>query len=140
MVEIEGCRKCGHCCHPCIFLDYNNETDLFTCLIYNNKFRTIVRLLDYNERKRDDVYPFPLIETHEGIGFPSDRILRDLFCIVYDENIRSPQRVCDTWNCYKIPRRKKREHQFLVESTKLIMKQRYEVIHNFDELVGILNA
>lgn len=39
MPEIEDCRKCGICCFGCIFLEHNEKTDLFKCLIYTNKHR-----------------------------------------------------------------------------------------------------
>jgi len=136
LVEMEECRRCAICCQSCIFLDYDDDTQLFTCLIYNNKNRTIVRLLDYKERLNNEIYPFP-DDILNGITIPSDRILREIFLMIYDESIKDQRKVCDTWRC--LTHFKNLNYRIITE-TKLVMKQRYDVIPDFDILVEILNT
>jgi len=142
MPEISRCRKCANCCHYCIFLDFNEITQLFSCLIYKNKFRTIVRLVDYRDRIGNDIIPLSyLTHTFKGIEIPNDMILENLFYMIYDEGLKNPEMVCDKWTCGSlIHTRKSKIDEELVKITKRIMKQREEVIPDFKGLVEILNG
>lgn len=138
-MEIDACRKCASCCATCIFLNYEEKTDLFKCLIYRNKFRTIVRFHHY-----DKAYiPLESTEIEEifngvKVKVPTDIILRELFHIIFDEHQKESRKVCDIWNCYGKPNKSKRRYG-LVKNAKRVMEKRADVIPEFDVLVEILN-
>jgi len=139
LVEISKCRRCAWCCCNCVFLDYDRITNLFNCLIYHNKNRTIVRLLDYKDRIKN--VPLPKLEYDLGDGYKlfNDKIIQEILNTVNDENRDKPKQVCHnfTCGCIRLSRLDKRR---LIKSTEKIMKNREKVIPNFNTLVEILNA
>ena len=82
-MEIPKCRKCAHCCHRCIFLRYSKSEKLFNCLIYKNKNRIPISILNNNDRILDSIIS---IKNGKGIGG-------------YAKGI------CDSFTCYEFFKR-----------------------------------
>ncbi len=133
MPEIESCRECAGCCHNCIFLSYNEQTDLFACLIYNNKLRVPIKPYNPYLHATDYAYVSEYM-TDEGFARYLTEIIENPF--------GKPYAICHNFHCVNKVE-EKYYNQFkleTIEDLKDVQKFIKENIPNFSTLVEILNS
>ena len=117
------CARCGYCCEDCIFLEFNMETLLTTCLIHGNKFRVKI-CADVNI---DDLF-FLLEECAIGYDVPLCHIA--LFRCQTGEYVIKQLLSCEEGRIVRL--------RYITQVKKRIECARRKIA-DFDVLVQILN-
>lgn len=113
-LEKSDCRKCGDCCVGCIFLEFDEVQELYSCLIYENKNR--LPLAYYKVNEDDD--SLGMMEIIENI-------------------IGGESELCHKYHCIRMIGKVSESRKSL--SYVKAMEAR-ESIPNFQVLVDILNG
>ena len=140
MPEVPECRKCAGCCIGCLFLDYDKDTALFSCMIYLNKMRRPLRVYEFMPEgyKVDYDNGIPMRHWFGVEGIISDMMKEPTKYHEYD--------VCHGYICtvdIELHPKLKKQLKDTVGRYNKILKH-VEVcrksLGNFDTLVEILNC
>jgi len=132
MPEVEECRYCARCCEDCIFLEYDKTKKIFSCLIYNNKYRIPIQFRDWFSNEDFLTYFMNKIED-----------------IINAENFRIEARqICYNYVCTSLEKNNKLENDIRKKKKLSWVQMKYlhnirnarSLIPNFEDLIEILNS